>query len=306
MNLRDLQYLVAVYEHNHFGKAADACFVSQPTLSMQIRKLEETLGVQLIERTNKSVLFTEVGTAIAEKAQEVLHQAASLRELARQASNPFTGSLHLGTIPTLAPYLLPHIVPGLSARFPALTLCLAEEKTASLVKKLKEGKLDAVILALPLEEEGFVSTELFEEPLLLATPMEHPLATQKKLNLSDLENQPVLLLEDGHCFRDQTLAICQRVRAAESIRFEATSLETLRYMVASHAGITLMPALACRDNDGVCYRKFHNTQPSRTIGMAWRQASAKKVLLAHTAEEIKKQLQGNPHIDAHTPIPVTP
>ncbi|MFI4956684.1 MAG: DNA-binding transcriptional regulator OxyR [Gammaproteobacteria bacterium] len=287
MNLRDLKYLVAVAEYEHFGKAADACFVSQPTLSMQIKKLEETLGVILIERTNKSVLFTEIGRAIVAQAQEVLHQAQSLKELARQATNPFSGSLHLGIIPTLAPYLCPRMVPALSARFPDLTLCLVEEKTENLMKKLSQGKLDAAILALPLKEDSFITEILFEEKFLLATPMNHPLAKRKKIALSDLENETLLLLDDGHCFRDQALAVCQRVHATESKQFQATSLETLRYMVASHAGITLMPALSCRDNDGVCYREFHGTQPSRTLGMVWRQASAKKKLLQELVGEIK-------------------
>lgn len=283
MNLRDLKYLTAIAEHQHFGKAADACFVSQPTLSMQIKKLEETLGVTLIERTNKSVLFTEIGNAIVAQAQQVLHQAESLKEMARLASNPFSGTLHMGIIPTLAPYLCPRIVPQLAEQFPDLTLCLVEEKTESLMQKLAQGKVDAAILALPLEEDGFITETLFEEKFLLATPLNHPLSKRKKITLSDLENESLLLLDDGHCFRDQALAVCQRVNATESTQFKATSLETLRYMVASHAGITLMPALSCRENDGVCYREFHGVQPSRTIGIAWRQASAKKMLLQHIA-----------------------
>jgi len=174
MNLRDLKYLIAIAEHQHFGKAADACFVSQPTLSMQIKKLEETLGVTLIERTNKSVLFTEIGKTIVAQAQQVLHQAESLKEIARLATNPFSGTLHMGIIPTLAPYLCPRIVPQLAKQYPDLTLCLVEEKTENLMQKLAQGKVDAAILALPLDQEGFITEPLFEEKFLLATPMNHP------------------------------------------------------------------------------------------------------------------------------------
>lgn len=288
MTLRDLQYLVAVYEHNHFGKAADACFVSQPTLSMQIKKLEETLDVVLIERTNKHVLFTEIGKAIAEQAQAVLQQAQSIRDIARVAKNPWAGTLHLGIIPTLAPYLLPHMVGPLSTRFPELTLCLEEEKTAELATKLSQGKLDAIILALPSDADNVITVPLFEEPFLLATPLNHRLAKRKKVTMNDLNDEEMLLLADGHCFRDQALAVCHRVRAVESTQYHATSLETLRYMIASHAGITLMPSLSRRENDGVAYRPFQGAQPARTIGIAWRTTSSKKIMLEKLVAEIKR------------------
>lgn len=289
MNLRDLQYLVAVFEHQHFGKAAAACFVSQPTLSTQIKKLEETLHVVLIERTNKSVLFTPIGTEIALKAQAILLEIDALHRMAEEARNPFAGILHFGIIPTLAPYVLPLIVPSLSAQFPHLTLCLEEAKTAELLQKLKQGKLDALMLALPCPDDGLKIEPLFQEPFLLATPLNHPLSTRKNITLADLKDEALLLLDEGHCFREQALEVCHRARAVASTQFHATGLETLRYMVASHAGITLMPALSCRENDGVSYHRIHGTTPARRIGMVWRITNPKEKVLSRIAEEIRLQ-----------------
>ncbi len=287
MNIRDLKYLIAVADHNHFGKAAEACFVSQPALSMQIKKLEESLGVILIERTNKRIFFTEIGKLIVQQARDILFRVETLEEIANQSKDPFCGELHLGIIPTLAPYLLPLIIPGLSTLFPKLTLYLVEETTLNLLTKLNEGKLDGALLALPTEGD-FSVHPLFDEEFVLAVPLEHPLAKQKTVNFSDLENKTLLLLEDGHCLRDQALAVCHRANASESNNFRATSLETLRHMVASGVGITLMPKLSCRSNDGVCYLPFASPIPQRTIALIWRESTAKKILLEHLAEHIKK------------------
>ncbi|MEO8402238.1 MAG: DNA-binding transcriptional regulator OxyR [Gammaproteobacteria bacterium] len=288
MNIRDLKYLVAVADHCHFGKAAETCFVSQPALSMQIKKLENTLGIQLIERTNKSVFLTEIGKLITQHARDILLRIETMREVANHAKDPFCGELHLGVIPTLAPYLLPHIIPGLSKVFPKLTIYLAEETTSNLITKLSQGKLDGALLALPLVEEDFFALPLFEEEFVLAIPANHPLAKRKTAKLADLENKTLLLLEDGHCLRDQALTVCHRVNASESKSFRATSLETLRHMVASKAGITLMPKLACRSNDGVCYLSFGAPKPMRTIGIIWRPSTAKKIILENIVNHIRK------------------
>lgn len=292
MNIRDLKYLIAVADHKHFGKAAEVCFVSQPALSMQIKKLEESLGVILIERTNKRIFFTEIGKLIVQEARDILYRVETLQEIANQSKDPFCGELHLGIIPTLAPYLLPLIIPGLSTRFPKLTLYLVEETTLNLLTKLNEGKLDGALLALPTEGD-FSVHPLFDEEFVLAVPIEHPLAKQKIAAFSDLENKTLLLLEDGHCLRDQALEVCHRANASESKNFRATSLETLRHMVATGVGITLMPKLSCRSNDGVCYLPFKSPKPMRTIGLIWRESTAKKILLEHLIDHIKAVSQAN-------------
>ncbi len=288
MNLRDLTYLVALAEHRHFGKAAETCFVSQPALSMQIKKLERYLGVQLLERTNKSVLLTEIGIVLAEKARQILTQVDELKETAKLAKDPYSGDLRIGIIPTLAPYLLPYIMQPLSSAFPKLTLYLVEEQTAAIVKQLKEGKLDTIILALPILEDGFVTSPLFEEEFMLAVSGHHPFSKRKKIRQADLANENLLLLEDGHCLREQALALCQAANAFESKSFRATSLETLRHMVASGSGMTLIPQLACKTNDGITYLPFNQPKPSRVIGILWRISSAKEKLLNDIADKIKK------------------
>jgi len=287
MNIRNLKYLVSVADHNHFGKAADACFVSQPALSMQIKKLEETLGVQLFERTNKKIFLTEIGKLITQHARDILSRVDIIQNIANVAKDPLCGELHLGIIPTLAPYLLPYIIPSLSKSFSKLTIYLVEETTANLLIKLSQGKLDAALLALPVVDDDFCALPLFEEEFVLAIPPNHPLAKRKTAKLSDLENKSLLLLEDGHCLRNQALAVCHQVNATESKNFRATSLETLRHMVACHVGMTLMPKLACKSNDNVCYLPFNSPKPVRTIGMIFRPSMAKKILLENMVNQIR-------------------
>lgn len=288
MNIRDLKYLVAIADLGHFGKAADTCFVSQPALSMQIKKLEETLGVQLIERGNKNVFLTAVGKLITEQARDILYRIDLIKALANQAKDPFSGELHLGVIPTLAPYLLPYIMPTLVNAFPKLKIYLVEEQTNNLEAKLKDGKLDGALFGLPLlKEDDFVATPLFAEELLLAAHHNHVLAKQESIHHTDLKNQVMLLLEDGHCLREQVLTLCETVNASPDKSFQATSLETLRHMVASTLGITLIPRLALKQNDGISYLSFNCKKPMRTIGMIWRSSSAKKILLQAIASEIK-------------------
>ncbi|HLB43218.1 MAG TPA: DNA-binding transcriptional regulator OxyR [Gammaproteobacteria bacterium] len=290
MNIRDLKYLVALSDHRHFGKAAEACFVSQPALSIQIKKLEETLGVKLLERTNKSVLLTTTGIIITERARHILQQVEEMRDLAKLAKDPYSGELKIGIIPTLAPYLLPLIIPSLSKKFSKISFYLIEEKTAVLIEKLKIGKLDAAFLALPIVETSFTTSLLFEEEFLLAVPSAHPLAKRKTIKQNDLDNQPVLLLEEGHCMREQTLALCHKMNATEIQNFRATSLETLRHMVAADNGITLMPTLACQLNDGISYIPFSSPKPMRSIALFWRFSTTKKILLEDIATQIRKTL----------------
>ncbi len=278
MNLRDLRYLVALAEHKHFGRAAEASFVSQPTLSTQIRKLEDELGVALVERTPRKVLLTEVGQEITARARDVLNEVDQIKAIARRTVDPESGTLRLGIFPTLGPYLLPHVIPRIRERFPRLELLLTEEKTEVVLRLLREGRLDAGILALPIHDPQLHSQLLFEEPFVLAVPDDNPLAARSALRLDDLADQSVLLLEDGHCLRDQALEVCQLAGAGEKAGFRATSLETLRQMVAAHVGITLLPVLAVKppvpQAAHVRLVQFRTPAPSRKIAMVWRKSSA--------------------------------
>jgi LysR family hydrogen peroxide-inducible transcriptional activator len=288
MNTRDLKYLVALNDHHHFGKAAEACFVSQPALSMQIKKLEETLGVKLLERTNKSVLLTNIGLVITAQARRILQQIEEMHDFAKLAKDPYSGEFKIGIIPTVAPYLLPLIIPSLAKKFPKISFYLVEEPTAILIEKLKLGKLDAAILALPVDEASFATSLLFEEEFLLAVPNTHPLKNRKVIKPTDLDNQNVLLLEEGHCMRQPTLTLCHKMNAVETQNFRATSIETLRHMVAAGNGVTLMPKLAYQLNDGISYIPFGSPKPVRSIGLYWRLSTVKKALLEELAIQMKQ------------------
>ena len=278
MNLRDLRYLVALADLRHFGRAADACFVSQPTLSTQIRKLEEELGVVLIERAPRKVMLTAAGQDAVQRARRIVAEVDELKESARRSRDPASGALRLGVFPTLGPYLLPHVVPQLRERFPQLELLLTEEKSDVLLARLREGKLDAALLALALHDEQLHAQFLFEEPFLLAAPQQHPLAHANGLRVDALGDETLLLLEDGHCLRDQALDVCRLSGAHEKTGFRATSLETLRQMVAANVGVTLLPTLAVKPpvarSDSIHLLHFSDSQPSRSIAMAWRRSSA--------------------------------
>ncbi|MEP7185783.1 MAG: DNA-binding transcriptional regulator OxyR [Rhodanobacter sp.] len=297
MNLRDLQYLVSLAEHRHFGRAAQACFVSQPTLSTQIKKLEEELGVPLVERTPRKVLLTEVGRDIANRARDVLNEIEQIRGVARRTLDPESGTVRLGIFPTLGPYLLPHVLPLVRKAFPRLELLLVEEKTETVLRLLREGRLDAGILALPLHEDSLHSEFLFEEPFLLAVSEEHPLAhSPGQLKLADLSNQNLLLLEDGHCLRDQALEVCHLAGAGERTGFRATSLETLRQMVAANVGITLLPVTAVKPPvaavENLHLIEFKGPAPSRRIAMVWRKSSAMDGFLKRLAEVLRNLPEG--------------
>lgn len=274
IKLRDLEYLDAIDIHKHFGKAADACHVSQPTLSGQIMKLEDHLGLILIERHPGNIMLTPVGKQLLAKARKVLTAAQELESTAKSLGDPLSGEVHLGLIPTLAPYLFPHIMPSLIADLPLIDMFLHEKKTDDLLKELNEGKLDALILPWLDGMEHFDAYDLFDEPFVLAVGKEDPLAESKIVQLSDIQGRQVLTLEDGHCLRDQALGHCFSAGAEEDKHFQATSLETLRYMVASGIGITLLPKLATLDkqnNLDIRYLNFQDPQPSRRIVLLVRQ-----------------------------------
>ncbi len=296
MNLRDLKYFVALAEHRHFGHAAAACFVSQPTLSTQIRKLEDELGVVLVERAPRNVMLTPAGLDVAARARRIVADVEQMREVARRSRDPEAGVVTIGIFPTLGPYLLPHVVPNLHARFPALELRLVEEKSDELLARVRDGKLDAAILALPVHDDQLHVEPLFEEPFLLAVPAGHALAGRSSLVLDDLADQRLLLLEDGHCLRDQALDVCQLAGTGEKSGFQATSLETLRQMVAAGVGITLLPALATRppvvQPDSIRLVLFEGEQPSRRIAMVWRRSSALDTFLGRLADVVRDLPRG--------------
>lgn len=291
MNLRDLRYLVALAEQRHFGRAAEACHVSQPTLSTQIKKLEDELGVALVERAPRHVMLTPAGLDIAARARRVLAEVDQMRETARRTADPEAGSIRLGLFPTLGPYLLPHVVPRIRARFPRLELLLVEEKTEVVLHMLREGKLDAAVLALPLHEDWLDTEFLFEEPFLLAVPEGHPLSGHHDLRLSELGHERLLLLEEGHCLRDQALEVCTLAGAGEKEGFRATSLETLRQMVAAGVGVTLLPMLAVKPpvsaSENIRLLSFRDPPPTRRLALVWRKSSAMSAFLHKLAEVLR-------------------
>ncbi|MDT8409813.1 MAG: LysR substrate-binding domain-containing protein [Wenzhouxiangellaceae bacterium] len=288
MNLRAMRYLVTLADVRHFSKAAELCFVSQPTLSTQIRKLEDELDVQLVERSPRKVMLTEVGEEVLGHARSMLAEADAIRAIARRSKDPHSGTLRIGIFPTLAPYFLPHVVPEIRRRFPRLTLRLFEEKTEDVIGMLKQGKLDAGLLALPVDVEQLNTRVLFEEPFVLAVPEMHKLSRNKQITMDDLLHEELLLLEDGHCLRDQALEVCQLAGAHERLDFHATSMETLRHMVAAGTGITLMPVMAVKPpiahTDNLVIRPFKSPGPKRTIAMVWRKSSALSGFLEELVE----------------------
>ncbi|WP_375751686.1 DNA-binding transcriptional regulator OxyR [Vibrio sp. HN007] len=276
MNIRDFEYLVALAEHKHFRKAAEACFVSQPTLSGQIRKLEDELGTALLERSSRRVLFTESGLLLVDQAKRILSEVKTFTDMASLQGKEMSGPLHIGFIPTVGPYLLPKIVPSLKDDFPDLELFLHEDQTHKLVRQLEEGKLDCLVLASVAETEPFIELDLYDEALCVAVPCDHSWAEKDTLNMKELNGKTVLSLGDGHCLRDQALGFCFAAGAKDDERFKATSLETLRNMVAAGSGITLLPQLSVpkeKKKDGVCYIRAQDPVPSRKIVLAYRPGS---------------------------------
>ncbi|WP_019613701.1 DNA-binding transcriptional regulator OxyR [Psychromonas ossibalaenae] len=294
MNFRDLEYLIALEELKHFRKAAEKCYVSQPTLSGQIRKLEDELNVQLMERSSRKVIFTQAGLDIVAKAKTILLEARALKEIAKSHNEPMQGTLHIGLIPTVAPYLLPLIIPTIKQHFPELELYLHENQTHVLLKQLEQGELDCLMLAVLPEMQSFQQYKLYDEPLELALAETHRWAKKSSIELSKLSGEHLLMLEDGHCLRDQAMGFCFAAGAIEDNSFKATSLETLRHMISAENGLTLLPQLAIPTNRlqaGIKYIPFKQPVPSREIGLVCRNNSVRKVCFEQLSELISKTVQ---------------
>jgi LysR family hydrogen peroxide-inducible transcriptional activator len=279
LKLKDLRYLVALAETRHFGRAAAKSFVSQPTLSAQLRKLEEYLGVQLIERRPRRIALTAAGDAIATRARRMLETGEEILTFAQTLRDPLSGQLRVALLPTVGPYLLPLVALKIRKALPRLELLLYEYQTAAMLERLLNGDIDMGVLALPVQGDALCTRLLYQEPFLLALPDSHPLARRARVQLDDLAGETLLLLEDGHCLRDQALTVCARSGVSEKQDFRATSIETLRQMVAAGAGVTLLPQLAGSgaygNARGLALRVLGKPVPSRQIGAVWRKSSAR-------------------------------
>jgi LysR family hydrogen peroxide-inducible transcriptional activator len=279
LKLKDLRYLVAVADTRHFGKAAARCFVSQPTLSAQLKKLEDYLGVQLVERHPRHIALTEAGTQVVARARRVIEASDEIVSLAHLQRDPLAGQLRVALLPTIGPYLLPIVAPRLRKKLPRLELLLYEYQTGPMLDRLQAGEIDLGILAIPVSSHGLVERTLFDEPFMVAVPEKHALASRRTVKVSDLDGETLLLLEDGHCLRDQALDVCGRSQIHEKQDFRATSLETLRQMVASGSGITLLPQLAASgaygNARGIVNVPFASPAPQRHIGALWRKSTAR-------------------------------
>ena len=290
LKLKDLRYLVAVADTRHFGRAAELCFVSQPTLSTQLKKLEEYLGVQLIERQPKRVALTAPGVEIVARARRILEATDEVITLARSHRDPLAGPLRVALLPTIGPYLLPRVAREIKKALPRLELRLYEYPTAAMLAKLRAGEIDLGILALPVDLDGLEARDLYNEPFMVAVSSTHPLAKRPTIRVQDLAGETLLLLEDGHCLRDQALAVCGQVGVHEKQDFRATSLETLRQMVATGAGVTLLPELATlgayRHARGVVVRPFVRPAPVRKIGGVWRKTTARLAVIEAVCVQI--------------------
>ncbi len=276
MTLTEMRYIVALARERHFGKAAEACHVSQPTLSVALKKVEGQLGAALFERTASDVRITALGERIVAQARRVLDEAVKLEEIAQSTGDPMSGQLRVGIIYTIAPYLLPQMIPALSREAPKMPLFLKEDFTGNLIPALKAGELDVIVIALPFAEPGLVAQPVYEEPFRVVVPAAHPWAGREAVIGDELEGQNLLLLGQGNCFRDQVLESCPRLNAPDALdhSLEGSSLETIRYMVASGAGVAVMPSTAA---DPLIDRErmvkvlpFAGRQPKRTVGLVWR------------------------------------
>ena len=296
MTLTELKYIVAVARERHFGRAAEACFVSQPTLSVAIRKLEDELGVVLFERGGAEVGITPIGLRIVDQAQQVLEEVANLREIARQGHDPLEGALRVGIIHTIAPYLLPRLMPMQIKLTPQMPLLLQENFTARLLELLRQGEIDCAIMALPLPDTGLVLRPLYDEPFQVAVPHKHPWAQRTTIDAEDLKKETMLLLGAGHCFRDQVLEVCPELSrfssASEGIQrtFEGSSLETIRHMVSAGIGITVLPASALSvpgpEHQLLTYVPFSEPVPDRRVVLAWRKSFPRQAAIDALSEAI--------------------
>lgn len=290
MNLRDMHYILAVAKTGSFVLAAEQCHVSQPTLSMQIRKLEDFLGVMLFERTSKNILLTEAGSRILAQAQKILDAEKDIIDIARAMRDPRAGEFRLGAFPTLAGYVFPSFMPVLAGNFPDLHLLLVEEKTEGLVEQIKAGKMDAALLALPVGDGALIERPLFDDPFLLAINSYHPLAERKSVRIEELKEYVLLMLEEGHCLHDQIITLCHFPNINKS--FRATNLETLRLMLREYNDLmTLIPSVAAIPSPNLCYIPFEDTPPpSRRIGLVSRKTSVRDGLIQEIADILKTAL----------------
>lgn len=298
MNLRTLQYLVALDETRHFGQAAQRCYVSQPTLSAQLKKLEEELGVDLVERRHKNVMLTPVGERVVQRARQMHGLVQEIRDLASYHQNPFAGRLSLGFIPTLGPYLLPHIVAPLADALPDVQFFFAEHQTADLVPRLASGELDVAFLAIPHgqpEPAPLDTRVLFDERFVIALPQSHALAEQERISVDALTPEDLLLLQDGHCLRDQALDVCGIGSEVARQKMAATSLETLRQMVAAGQGVTLLPEL-CVAPDAragrTVTRRFEAPEPTRQVAALWRRSSVRTQVIERVCDLVVETIAG--------------
>ncbi len=273
MTIQELKYLVAVAEHLHFGRAASACHVTQPTLSAGLRSLENKLDLMLFERGPHGVLITSESGPLVEQARRVLAEARQFEQLARAGQSPLAGVFRLGAIPTIGPYLFPHIIASLRKDWPQLQLSLVEAQTDDLLQQLRRGDLDAALLSPPIDETGLEREHLYEEDFLLALPAGHPLQRKRTLRVTDLADEQLLLLDEGHCLRDQVVEFCRVGEASARDLLRSSSLETLRNMVTAGAGCTLLPALAVNDSSGDI-RPLSRPTPSREVVLYWREKFA--------------------------------
>ncbi len=290
IKLKDLRYLIAVADTGHFGKAAERCFISQPTLSAQLKKLEEYLGVPLVERQPRHAILTPAGKDIVARARRIVEASDEVVEIARTHRDPLAGRLRVAFLPTIGPYLLPGVAPKLHKALPRLELMLYEYQTGPMLEKLRAGDIDMGVLALPVELDGLAARNLYDEAFVVAAPANDPLATKKQIKVDDLAGVTLLLLEDGHCLRDQALDVCSRIDVREKQDFRATSIETLRQMVAAGAGATLLPELATRGGyatpRGLVVRPFAKPAPTRRIGAIWRKSTPRSVAIDAVAKVI--------------------
>ena len=304
MTLTELRYIVAVARERHFGRAAETCFVSQPTLSVAVKKLEDELGLTLFERGPGEVSVTPAGRRIIEQAQRVLEEASRIRELAAAGKDPLAGPLRLGAIYTIGPYLLPKLIPILRRTAPAMQLLIQENFTHRLAEELRSGEVDVILVALPFEAPGVMTRPVYDEPFMVAVPKGHPWENRKRVTSEELTNESLLLLGEGHCFRDQVLDICHTVRSRErsplARTVEGGSLETIRQMVAGGVGVTVLPATSTATSGGsadlIRIVPFARPAPTRRVGLAWRRSfprpeaidALRKAILATNLPQVEK------------------
>jgi LysR family hydrogen peroxide-inducible transcriptional activator len=296
MTLTELRYIVAVAQKHHFGRAAQACCVSQPTLSIAIRKLEDELDIRLFERSSKNqIRITEIGQQVIDQAYIVLQEVQVLSEIAQQGKDPLSGQFKLGVIYTIGPYLLPELIPELTRTAPKLRLIIEENFTANLLQSLKQGALDAIIISYPFEEPGIETAPLYEEPFIVALPLEHEWKDRREINAGDLAGQDLMLLGAGHCFRDQVIKACPNCMSGNSEltrTLEGGSLETIRHMVAAGTGITVLPRTSITRNHQneslIGIKPFAKPSPSRTVAIAWRKHFPRREAIHLVRETIQK------------------